>query len=237
MEYKDHLEFMTATYPMAASLMVRVVAIPIPPAPVNGVSYLPQAFASVGYDSDYEVSSKVTVYANDFSLKHGPVVLFSTPLSELIGFHSKTGRLTITASAFCANVSYYLREYNGANYGDAVVINRLSFVGKSCNPGSHFVVPGAPTLTALLQYNQAPSLSDKIREETFYSGYKYLTPDEGAALFPDWTWGSNSRVEEYIQKCWVGDVSYFNTFGGLGEWSQPFLRTLRLNAFNGKVEY
>lgn len=223
------INWMKRTYDRYRYETVKIVSLPIPPTPVDGVLFMPDSFCSKVFDNPIETDAEFKI-AMVKHTKFGPAMLIYAPFGELISFDAETGYLEINAATYCARVSYYvLCESNGFKYADEVVIDSISSVSRSCHPGSHYIVPHAPHLTALLQYSQAPSLNDNRKLII-----TYLTPDEGEKLFPHCIFDTNKFVDDFVARCVVDDqVSFYKTLGGLGEWSSEILRRLRRNILEG----
>src|ERR1700752_4084365 len=96
-------DFMEKTYELYAEKFVRLVAIPLPPAPVRGTIFLPQAFASRAYDYEFEVDDHIRVVSADFTKEFGPALLVMIKLKDLIHYDGD-GYLTVDTSTFCAQV-------------------------------------------------------------------------------------------------------------------------------------
>lgn len=200
----------------------------MPPTPVNGMLFMPDSFSSKVFDNNSIKTNSEFKIAMVKPTVFGPAILLYVPFGNLVEFDSTTGYLNVVVATFCARVSYYiLCKSNGIEYADQVVIDSLSTIARSCHPGSHYVVPKASYLTALLQYSQAPTYKDLDNRKLVLT---YLTPQQGEALFPHCLFDTNKFVDDYVAQCVIDDqVSFYKTSGGLGEWSDGFLRRLRRN--------
>lgn len=235
------LAYMKATYDSWAWKRVRVVAMPLPPIKVHSLLYRADSFASATFDREFDLDggdpllsgASETFRAISVVPSHsGPAVLISLKLSDLIGFDETDGHLTVHRRSCCASVSYQIKhslDYGKLDYAHNVVLKRLNF-SSSCNPGSHLVAPNAPHLTALLQYAASPYSS--IGSQQRLGGLEYLSPDEGRVLFPTFDFSANGLLDQYIATCTVRpEVKYCLTSSGIGEWTVPYLTTLRRNRY------
>jgi hypothetical protein len=218
------LDFMNRTWDQYADKTIKLICIPLPPTPAHDVIYMPDCFTSDTYDKGFNRSpgfNAVTMKPTPL----GPAILAYIKLSKLIRFDSCTGFLTVQVSTCCATISAYVghRGEDGLIYADECKIDNLTMIGRSCHPGSHYVVPKAPFLTSLLQHAQAGDRELKI---------EYMHPNEGEKLFPHADWSTNRAIDEYLGKCVVApEVSYFKARGGLGVWTRPYLRQMKINLF------
>jgi hypothetical protein len=232
----DLRKFVTETYEKYRDKTIRLVAIPVPPVPVKGVIFKPDSFSSKSYDGNheiYETEHDEKVVSSHWT-EHGPALLVYLPLKTLIKI-TPEGYLTVDVSTFCATISYLTFEKHGITYAKDATLDCLSLIARSCHPGSHYTVPQAPYLTALLQFAQAPNIDEdnnRERERSLEINQHYLSPWEAEMIFPTVPWDKNKEIDEFISKCVVNDVSFFKTFGGPGQWSIPYLRTLNRNRFN-----
>jgi hypothetical protein len=222
------LEWMKQSWESVRHKTVKVINIPAPPTPVKGVIYMPSCWASKTYDQQFDRDEYKVITMEH--TKYGPAVLMYMQLEQLIGFsddNSHNGLLIANHSTCCATISAadLYSNSDGLVYVDEAVLDQLVMMERSCHPGSHYIVPQAPYLTAFLQYAQAP----QIREERPIT-IQYLTPEDGEKLFPYCKFDSNTELDAYVRRCAISlDVSFFNTTGGLGKWSLPLLRELRRN--------
>ena len=225
-------EHLIHEFDSAQELPVKLIAIPLPPTPVGDLLFLPNAFASKTYDRKFTFNERTfNLITMDFHPQLGIVLLLTTKLGNLINWKDRF--LNVKVSTFCAAVSFYKRESENSLYwADEVVLDELNAIGRSCHPGSHYIIPRSPSLTALLQFAQAPDISDSdddcLGRQLF--NFTYLSPIEGERLFPTANWNRNEVVEEYIKQC-PADVSIFRTVGGPGQWAKLVLRQLSLNKF------
>lgn len=224
-------EWMKRTYELYQYKTVRVISIPLPPIHVKGLIYRPDSFASKTFDNVFDTYGSKYRSASVTHTPFGPAVLMTLPLEELIGYDQNTGFLTVHRASCCATVTYSLKmglKENGEKYDFAwnVVLDGLSFAGRSCNPGSHTLVPRAPHLTALIQYANAPE-GYGFGVQTFQ---QYLEPEMGERLFPEWNFDGNAAIDAWIAKCTVdNNVRLKENTVGIGLWAIPFLRQLRIN--------
>jgi hypothetical protein len=223
---------------------VRLICIPLPPTPVSGLIYLPDSFTGKTFDKVFSRSAPFNVKAIE-PTPLGPAILAWVRLKDLISY-DEDGQLTVTHSTCCASVSYRgfeSDEREGAReYAFDVDLDGLSMTSGSCHPGSHYVVPGAPYLSAFLQYAQAPgngNRSDRGIRTRSDMQISYLTPDAGKLVFPYCDFTRNEEVDKYIRKCTVDlSVSYGKILGGLGRWSMPLLKDMRWNRVKmGDMDY
>lgn len=176
--------------------MVRFVAFPVTPNPVNGdLVYRPDCFASKTLDTMPKVTEGFTVIGAR-ATRNGPAYACYAPLERLVDcdLHDRYGAaLHARNGAFCANVSFYKKILKGDSgkkhgFGIDVEVNSLSIMHRSCNAGSHIVVPCAPVLTALCHYSQGMDIT---------MGLTYYTSDECELMFPGIPFAGNSDVEEF----------------------------------------
>lgn len=216
------LDFMKKTWDQHAGKTVKLICLPLPPTPVGDVIYMPDCFTSNTYDKEFNRSpdfNAISMHPTPL----GPAILAYIKLHKLISYDQQTGFLTVNVSTCCASISAYVgvRSDSGLIYVDECKIDNLRMIGRSCHPGSHYVVPKAPFLTSLLQYAQAGDRTLTI---------EYMHPSEGERVFPHVDWSTNRGLDEYLGKCVVAPrVSYFRARGGLGAWTQPYLRQMRVN--------
>ena len=223
------IEWMKKTFDKYKDRRVRLVCIPLPPTPAHGIIYMPDAFLSKTYDHEFERSSEFRVVTT-MPTKLGPAILAYVKLKDLVNYDGENGSLEVSNSTCCATVYHYpMMEAEAGKYVDEVQISSLSMMGRSCHPGSHFIVPRAPMLTALLQYAQAPSMEDEYNRGRT-SLIDYMTPIEAEALFTACDFSVNTEIDEYIGRCTIDPkVLYYRVGSGLGEWSKPYLRVMRNN--------
>ncbi len=225
-----YIDFLKQEYERISEYPVKLVAIPLPPTPVGNVLFLPNAFASKTYDREFDLDETgFKLITADFHPQLGIVLLLITKLKHLIDW--KGDLLNVHISTFCAGVSFYeKRSENGLIWADEVVLDSLTSIHRSCHPGSHYIIPRSPSLTALLQFVQAPDTSDadddRLGRQLF--NFTYLLPIEGENLFPTARWSGNELIEDYVKQC-PADVSIFRTVGGPGQWAKDVLRCLSLN--------
>jgi hypothetical protein len=204
---------------------IRLVLFPTPPTPVGDVLFMPDSFSSKTFDksldfnrddgSFHPISMLPTLY--------GPAVLAWIRLKHLIGV--KNGQLEIKYATCCARVTYsVLFDAHGIRYADTTTLEDVSLTPRSCHPGSHFVVPYAPYLTAMFHYALAPGRSEKLIRFT------YMHPDEAMMLFPECDFTRNIVIDKFLSRCTIDPkVRYCNTHGGLGSWTKPYIRQIRRN--------
>lgn len=226
------IDFMKKTWEKYKYLPVRVVAFPVPPVPVDGVIFMPDSFSSKSFDGQYDVDlatndSKRILFAKSTHL--GPAILVRMQLGDLLDYDDN-GLLDVKIGTFCAGVSFYIGFNNHKfKYAEDVVVNSLRFTSRSCHPGSHYVIPKAPYLTALVQYCQAPD-SKEVTDPRGLDGFIYTTPEQSELIFPNVDFDKNILADKYIANCVVSkEVSCYNVMSGLGDWSHEYLRQLRLN--------
>lgn len=221
------LGFMQKSWDSYEDRVVKLICFPLPPTPVNDVIYMPSSFTSDIFDKKFNRSEEFNVVSVRAS-KLGPAILAYVKLKSIVSFDDKTGFLTVPRSTCCATVSSYtlFRGENGLQYANECKLDNVSMMGRSCHPGSHYVVPKAPYLSALLQYAQAPTTDSKAEGLRI----EYMNPDDGALIFQHANFDTNKIIDEYLSKCFVSpNVSYYKTRGGLGIWSREYLRQMRVN--------
>lgn len=223
------IEWMRKTFDKYKDRRVRLVCIPLPPTPARGKIYMPDAFLSKTYDHEFDRSAEFRVVTT-MPTKLGPAILAYVKLKDLVQYDKENGSLEVSNSTCCATVHYYpMMEAEAGEYVDEVQISSLSMMSRSCHPGSHFIVPRAPMLTALLQYAQAPSMEDEFNKGRT-SLVDYMTPAEAEALFTACDFSVNTEIDKYIGRCTIDPkVLYYRVGSGLGEWSKPYLRVMRNN--------
>jgi hypothetical protein len=217
-------DFMNRTWDEYADKTVKLICLPLPPTPVNDVIYMPDCFTSDTFDRGFNRSKGFNaVSMHPTSL--GPAILAYIKLQDLISYDKNTGFLTVHTSTCCATISAYIgvRRDDGLIYVDECKIDNLRMIGRSCHPGSHYVAPKAPYLTALLQYAQATE-REKLEIE-------YMHPAEGEKVFPHANWDTNRAIDGYLGGCVIAPtVSFFKVRSGLGEWTRPYLRQMKINS-------
>ena len=207
-----------------ATRTVKVICLPLPPTPVQDVIFMPDCFTSDTYDEKFDRSADFHVVAMH-STPLGPAVLAYIKLNKLVSYNPNTGFLDVHVSTCCAGISAYVgvRSDSGLIYVDECKIDSLTMIGSSCHPGSHYVVPKAPFLTALLQYRQAHERELDI---------EYMCPAEGEKIFKQADWQTNRDIDEFLGKCIIDPTtSYFKCRGGVGAWTRPYLRQMKINQF------
>lgn len=218
-------EWTKTTWDDWADKTVRAICFPLPPAPIGvdtrRIIYMPDSFTSKTYDfiktvSSYEVISIVPS-------EYGPAVLAYVPLFAFVRLVGN-GLVMANRSTFCASVSAYRKTIGKHRYAFEADLNDLTLRLASCNPMSHYVVPEAPHLTALLQQAQA-SEHDRIE-------MAYVSPFDLAigGLFPDCRFDRNREVDSYLSRC-VLNQSIPLRCGSTGvlPWARPYVRRMRQN--------
>lgn len=208
---------------------VKFVSLPLPPCPAHNKIYMPDAFTSKSFDG-------IPTFTSDSNELHvlrckrtefGPAILAITKLSDLIHFDGHY--IHAHKNAICATVSYrnFVTE-NQIDIVDDVSLERISFGGGSCHPGSHLVVPKAPHLTALMQWQKAPRNNEY---QELSEVITYMDPLMCEMEFEGVDFSENEKIDALISHCIVEpSVSAYNVIGGLGEWAAPILKSLRNNA-------
>ncbi len=204
---------------------VRVVAFPVTPTPVYGLIYKPDCFMSRVFDHQALDNEEIKA---SVATRNGPAFLCYLTLSNLLSFcnqHSVGQRslgsyVTITAGAYCARTSYFQferkksdrfgyvsalreRDDDGNFYAKDVDVHSLNLTSRSCNAGSHLIVPNAPYLTALLHLNQGMKLDN---------GLCYLSQTECADLFPMVDFTKNQHIDRLVELLPV-EASEFSDVG------------------------
>lgn len=233
------IPFLRKTWDTWSDRFVRLVAFPLPPTPVGKIIYMPDAFASKVFDVKPQFS-----HGDDFQpvmikpSKWGPAILAHVQLKEIIKFDKETGNLLVPRSTLCARTSFYGKTFSdsGIIFATDIVLDGVSTIARSCHPGSHYSIPGAPYLTALLQYAQAPIKGGRrhsvVSTRESYMLLQYSTPEEAHQIYPRWNYKQNEEIDKYLSSCVVNaDVSWWNLNGGVGKWAQPYLTQLRRNVF------
>lgn len=230
-------EFMKKTFPDISERTLNVICFPLPPSPVKGVVFMPDSFSSknfdgVNFDQDKEGFRPISMTWGEM----GIAVLGKVKVSDLL-FFDEEGLLKVQNSTCCASSSASTIARDSHEYVDDVVLDGLGLIKRSCHPGSHFSIPEAPFLTALLQWAQSPEggnpqnkmmWDQEVKRAEFL--VKYLSPEEGKIYFPQANYSRNAIVDNYISKCCVGHkVTIDRTLAGVGEWSRPYLKKLRRN--------
>ena len=225
----EPITWMKRTFEKYRDLTIRLVCLPLPPTPVRGVMYMPDSFSAKSFDTTFDRSNGFNAVTTTLS-RLGPAVLAYIKLRNLIAF-GEDGLLRVEKSTCCATVSYnILRDTQKCEYATETVIDNLNMMSRSCHPGSHYVVPQAPYLTAFLQYAQAPENSDGAQRDGNSLEVVYMTPEEAEILYQDVNFSQNAKIDSYIRSCVIDtSISFLRTKGGLGRWSTGFLATLRRN--------
>jgi len=193
---------------------VRVIAFPVTPTPIGDLVYKPDCFMSRVFDHQALDNEEIVGSA---PTRNGPAFLAYLSLSSLMDINDTDledngGVLEIHNGAYCARTSYYnLRtlsvDLNGkvcTVYGDTQFateadIHGLSMISRSCNAGSHFIIPQAPFLTALVHLRQGMELDN---------GLEYLTSKECENLFPQVDFSKNLVVDNYVKNTTVHKVKW-----------------------------
>lgn len=213
---------------------VKLIAFPLPPTRVHGLSYMPDSFASSVPDFRQE-SDEFKVISVRMTA-HGPALLSYTKLSFLIGF--KGPLLVVHRAACCASVSLNIWKGKDAkvDFANLATVDRVNPIARSCHPGSHFVIPHAPFLTSLLQYAQAPSAPkdlfytpDKVDEHIDDLFMEYLSPFGVEALFEHCDFMTNRMVDRFVANCAISSKVEPYRAIGLGQWGVPLLAKMRRN--------
>ena len=223
------IEFMKQRWDIYGEMTVKVVSFPLPPTPAHGILYMPDCFMTKTFESHFERPDGFKL-VHIIPSKFGPALLAYVKLNKLVDFDESTGFLTVLSSTLCASVSYLTigRRADGVKFADAVSLNRVTFVHRSCHPGSHYAVPFAPYLTTFLQYAQAP-VRDK-QEGNRVVEIEYATPEFAQTLFPHCEFSTNSAIDSFLGTCVIDPaVSFFKVSSGLGVWGKQYLRQMRHN--------
>lgn len=224
------LEEVKKLYNNIIDRIIYFVAIPVPPIPVNDIVFHTNSYDSKTYDlTNISVNKEINIILRRFSLSLGPIFLCSIKANRLINIDGTQGFIIPRVSTFCANISYYQKTINNITHARDATINGLSIISASCHPGSHYIIPRAPYLTALLQYNQIQRHYDY--EE---SRFTYLKPEEGEILFPKFNFEHNHIVDSEISKMTIDpekNVYNTNLNMGLGNWAFSYLKKLVLNNY------
>jgi hypothetical protein len=231
-------EWNTTTFKRYEDYRVWMIAFPLPPVHIRGLLYMPDCYSSKTFDWGY--GSILGAQVNGYKVitvaesQYGPAVLISIRLGELLSVDS-CGGVSISRSSICASVSYAnygeLKHTDGNKYTHAreVTIDGLNFT-RSCNAGSHVVVPQAPHLTALLQWDRTPSTSGRADLAVIARQLGYISPSQAELVFPGVKFGRNCFADTVVSTLCVSEkVRYTADMVGLGEWVVPYLRTLRTN--------
>lgn len=243
-------EAMQKIWPIWADFDVKLLVVALPPTnDGRGNIYEPDSFASNVLDAKFDHNLDFDILGCKVSPIYGPVVVAQCKLERLFSVNY-LGHLHADSNAVCASINAVnLIETNGVTYADKVTIKRFNF-GGSCHPSSHYVVPEAPHISALLQYKKAPKLeqlsnSNKVCELQCLDDLAkkmiidFMTPDEGQDLFPFENWGLNGAIDSLVKRlpC-EATTSFYNTLGGLREWAAEPLKMMRRNALQkGDVLY
>lgn len=231
------IEFMKRTWDFYGEMTVRLVCFPVPPTPVRNLICMPDSFTSRTFEMSFDRDKRFRAVAIKPS-PLGPAVLAYIKLSSLVNFDEKTGFLKVPVSTCCASVSYLIMftDDAGMSYAEDVQLDRLNMIHRSCHPGSHYAVPKAPYLTALLQYAQAPDTGDHRlwrrgdspdqRQVTI----EYATPEQAEQFFQQCDFSPNGIIDRYLGTCVIDQsTTYYRIKGGLGEWARSYLRQMRHN--------
>jgi hypothetical protein len=233
------LDWMRRTFADWGDRTVKVICMPLPPSPVRSLIYMPDCFTSKTFDNVFDRDRQFRAVSME-ATERGPAILAVVKLKDLISFDKDHGFLTIENATCCATISYYvICEENGLTYANEVSLDSLAMPTGSCHPGSHYVIPDAPYLTAILQYAQAPEREYQGRRGGWHHNKQleivYAAPDEGKAIFPQHDYHCNRIVDSYVARCAVHkDVSFARIDGAIGKWAWPFLKGLRRNIVNIK---
>lgn len=204
---------------------VRLVLFPTPPIPVGNVLFMPDSFTSKTFDStlDFDRGDEDFHPISMLPTLYGPAVLAWIRLKNLV--EVRGGNIHIWHATCCASVTYsVLFDADGVRYADTTDLKDVSLISRSCHPGSHFVVPYAPYLTSLFHYALAPNRSEKLLKFT------YMHPDDAMVLFPDCDFTRNIAIDKFLARCTIDPkVQYYQTHGGLGSWTKPYIRQIRRN--------
>jgi hypothetical protein len=243
-------EAMQKIWPIWADFDVKLLVVALPPTnDGRGNIYEPDSFASSVLDVKFDHSLAFDVLGCRISPIYGPVVTAQCKLERLFSIDG-LGNLHPKTNAVCASINAVnLIEANGVTYADKVTIKGFNF-GGSCHPSSHYVVPEAPHISALLQYQKAPKLNHYTGSGSSWDATNlddlakkmiidFMTPDEGQDLFPFENWGLNGAIDSLVKRlpC-EATTSFYNTLGGLREWAAEPLKMMRRNALQkGDVLY
>lgn len=236
---------------------VRLIAVPLPPTPVRGVLYAPNSYESATFDEQFErdFSKGQFKCVAMIDTNQGPVFYMTTPLSTLVALdrpdHFNRYKIKVKVSAFCASVEYDLLDLTDGDlvegYANKVRLIKMSPVSQSCHGGSHLIIPGAPYLTALLQYECAPGNSiffeENPQEDRVAARYAQPWLNETGQLFPGVNWDYNTAIDMLIGECYVGlrrpngqrkagirdNIVIFSRRECIGQWAMPYLQTLTRN--------
>ena len=226
------LEFMQKYYERYAHNKVKVVAFPLPPCRVNNIIFMPDCYSSNSLDM---IFNREEDEFTPISIKHtalGPALLLHTRLSKLISFDEKTGLIRTSGATLCASVSYLtFGKDKGLKYVEEATLDSFMMIGKSCHPGSHFVIPRAPFLTSLVQISQSRTVEDNEKASMIYTHPHDPIISE---IFPKTDFSCNLDIDNFIGHCAV-DI---DTRGGgktnLGDWGLVYLKSLRWNQIRMK---
>ena len=229
-------------------MRVKVVMLPLPPTPVDGMIYLDDAFVSKSFDSGFDRPESVRV-EKTIPTEFGPAILGSIKINDLMEIFSSKAlyepirdvglyppvagerpKISIKRATLCATSSSYQQTIHGTEYAIDITLDGIRLCHRSCHPGSHIVVPNAPFLTALLQYSSAREFGELNDNDRDFTKYNYLSPEQGAALFPYIDFSKNLYIDQYIGECTTdSDLRMYKVIG-LGQWAQPYLKRLRINS-------
>lgn len=219
-----------------AEKYLKLVVFPTPPVPVRDFMFMPDSFKSKTFDDGaedrFDKSDEFKPVAM-LPTHWGPAVLARIKLRYLIGVSD--GFLSVHHATCCASVTFaVLCEGDGVSYADKTTLNGLMLVGRSCHPGSHFVVPDAPYLTSMFHYALAPTVKEKYMVRPVGNGvlerFTYMCPDEAMLLFPEYDFSSNLEIDMFLSKCIISpSVAYHKINSGMGDWAKPYIRKIRRN--------
>jgi hypothetical protein len=187
---------------------VRVVAFPVTPTAVYDLVYKPDSFMSRVFDHQALDNEEIVASA---PTRNGPAYLSYLTLDQLFGAvnNSRSEQtdwdLQVKVGAYCARTSYYQKKLLVVDSDGFVKssdeeierfafeadIHQLNLTSRSCNAGSHFVVPKAPFITSLVHLKQGMDVN--ILE--------YCTSQECERMFPDADFSKNEVVDNFIRVC------------------------------------
>ena len=184
--------------------VVDVVTFPAPPVPAKGCLYAEDCWRSSALETatDMLQSKGKSVISAKFT-NRGPAFLIRHRLGDLL--MSDYGDAVTVNPIYCATIGYTtILETNELLYANDATLDSMLPISRSCHPGSHTCVPGAPMLTALLQVTYATDDRELPHDFVFadhVTGQKY---------FPEHDFSQNIGVDDLfkymtIQDC-VGQV-------------------------------
>jgi len=199
------------------SRKVRVVAFPVTPTAIHDLVYKPDSFMSKVFDHQALDNEEIVASA---PTRNGPAYLAYLPLDLLFSrandlrSEQNGWDLQVKAGAYCARTSYYQKkllvidaegnvsadhaDHEADHFAFEADIHQLNLTGRSCNAGSHFVVPKAPFITSLVHLKQGMDVS--ILE--------YCTSQECERMFPDVDFSKNEAVDNFVRVCRLYEVCY-----------------------------